>query len=353
VAAFTLGILEALGARADLDVSAFGLTWRGRGELHQHLPAGVRSVDRPMAARPLRAMWRRWDGPVIERWTGEIDVVHGTNFVVPPTRAAAQVVTVHDLTPVRFPELVHRASLAFPALLRRALGRGAWVHTVSAFVAGEVVDLLGADPDRVVTVQQGVPAVPASPPGAGTRLARSRRYVLALGTIEPRKDHPALVRAFDAVAATAPDVNLVVAGPDGWGADALSAALERARHRRRIVRFGYVGDAERAALLRDASVFAFPSRYEGFGLPPLEAMAVGVPVVATSAGSLPEVLGDAALLVPPGDEEALAGAIARGLDDEELRARLVAAGKARAGRYSWEQCGSGLAELYRQAAASR
>jgi len=352
VAAFTLGALQALAARPDLDLSAYGLTWRGRGRLPEHLPPGVSPVRGLMAAQPLRQLWRRWDGPVIEHWTGDVDVVHGTNSVVPPTRAAGQVVTVHDLTPERFPELVQRASLAFPGLLRRALARGAWVHTVSSFVAAEVVDRLGADPDRVVTVPQGVPPVGPAPPGAGARLARCERYVLALGTVEPRKDHPALVRAFDAVAAARPGVNLVLAGPDGWGTEALSAALDRARHRSRVVRLGFVGEAERAALLRDASVFAFPSRYEGFGLPPLEAMSVGVPVIATSVGSLPEVLGDAALFVPPGDDDALAEAIVRALDDDDLRARLVVAGRDRAGRYSWERCGAGLAELYRRAASS-
>ena len=349
MAAFTVGILEALAARPDLDVSAFALTWRGRGLLHEQLPAGVRGVARPMAARPLRALWRRWDWPVVESWTGAVDVVHGTNFVVPPSRSAARIVTVHDLTPERHPELVHRASLAFPELVRRALARGAWVHTVSSFVAAEVVDRLGADPERVVTVAQGVPPVAPAPAGAGARLAGAGRYVLALGTIEPRKDHPALVRAFDAVAATRPELRLVLAGPDGWGTDALAAALDRARNRARIVRLGYVDGAERAALLRDASVFAYPSRYEGFGLPPLEAMAVGVPVVATSAGSLPEVLGDAALFVRPGDDEALADALSRALDDDGLRARLVAAGTGQAGRYSWERCGAGLADLYRRA----
>jgi glycosyltransferase involved in cell wall biosynthesis len=144
-----------------------------------------------------------------------------------------------------------------------------------------------------------------------------------------------------------------VAGPDGWGAEAFAEAVAAARHRDRIVRVGYVSDPARAALLRAASVFAFPSRYEGFGLPPLEAMTAGVPVVATDAGSLPEVLGDAALLVPVGDDVALAAALGRALEDEAERERLVTAGLRRAAMYSWSRCAGGLVDLYRRAASSR
>src|SRR5205814_4850779 len=125
---------------------------------------------------------------------------------------------------------------------------------------------------------------------------------------------------------------------DGWGADALAEAIARARHRDRIVRVGYVDDHGRSALVRGARVFAFPSRYEGFGLPPLESMTAGVPVVATAAGALPEVLGDAASIVPVGDHEALAAALGRVIDDPDERARLVRAGSARVTRYSWAAC---------------
>jgi glycosyltransferase involved in cell wall biosynthesis len=349
VGAFALHAIEALAAEPELDLSAYALTWRGRHELDGLLPQRVRPVRRPMAARPLWAAWLRMDAPPIEIWTGRVDVVHGTNFVVPPTRGAARVVTVHDLTADRFPELCTPATLQYPRLLRRALRRGAWVHTPSSFVADEVIERLDADPSRVVAVPSGVPPVMPSDPAIGRRTAGADRYILTIGTIEPRKDHAALVRAFDRVADQQPDVHLVVAGMDGWGVDRYDAATHRARHRDRIVRLGYVDDATRSALLRGATAFAFPSVYEGFGFPPLEAMQVDVPVVATAVGSLPEVLGDAAVLVPSGDDDALADGLERVLGDDALRDQLRAAGRARVRALSWRACAEGLAGLYARA----
>ena len=144
---------------------------------------------------------------------------------------------------------------------------------------------------------------------------------------------------------------LVLAGPPGWGEEALSAAIDRARARARVVRTGWLEPTALAALLRGAAVLAFPSLYEGFGFPPLEAMAAGVPGVATRAGSLPEVLGNGALMVDVGDSEGLAGALERVLDDQVLRQELVATGTARAASFSWERCGDGLAKLYGDVAA--
>ena len=366
VGRFCDGALRALGSRPELDVSAFAVTWRRRRRLPPLVPTGVRVHQRAMPARPLHLAWSHFPAPGVELFVGAADVVHGTNFVVPPTRRAARVVTVHDLTVVRFPELCDAASLAFPRLVRRAVAEGAWVHTPSHFVAQEVVEMLGADPERVRAVYHGVdaPAPGAGPPAGVPADAPAgpppsplppgvTRYVLAVGTIEPRKDYPGLVRAFARVAASRPDIALVVAGADGWGADAFHAAVRSCPVRQRVVPLGYVGDDELHRWLGAAVMLAFPSVYEGFGFPPLEAMAAGVPVVATAAGAVPEIVGDAAVLVEPGDGDALAEAMARVLDDPQLRTSLGEKGRCRAEQFTWAACGAGLGALYADAARAR
>jgi glycosyltransferase involved in cell wall biosynthesis len=356
VGAFCQGALAALATRPGLEVRAYAVSWRRRGLIASRLPEGVTAHQRPMPARPLHALWGRWNLPPLEWFVGAADVVHGTNFVVPPAGRAATVVSVHDLTPLHHPELCNEATLAYPGLIRRALGRGAWVHTDSAFVAGEVVDAFGADPSRVRVVHPGVPDLPHVGEGETTaalaRLlpSRSGPFCLAVGTAEPRKDLPGLVRAFGAVASRRRDLTLVLAGPPGWGEEALAASVAASPAHDRIVRTGWVESRDLAALLARASVLAYPSLYEGFGFPPLQAMRAGVPVVATRAGSLPEVLGDGALMVEPGDHDGLVAALDASLVDGALRRRLVAAGAAWSARFSWERCAAGLEGLYRDAA---
>lgn len=353
VATFTRGAVRALALRPDVELSAFGLTLRGRDQLSGVVPAGVRVVRRPMPAGLLGRLWARTDLAPAEWFTGPLDVVHGTNFVVPPTTRAAAVVTVYDLTAVRFPELCAPASLRYPGLVRRAVARGAWVHTLTGAIAEEIVDLLHVPRERVRVVASGLDAGAEGEAAAGRRRAGAERYVLALGTIEPRKGLPDLVRAFDHLAASRPDLHLVVAGPDGWGTDDLAAAIAQARHGDRVRRLGWVDAATRSDLLAGARVLAVPSVYEGFGYPPLEAMAAGTPVVATAVGSLPEVLGTAAMLVPGGDTEALTEALASVVDDDAVAARLAAAGPVHAATFRWEACAAGLVDLYADVAAGR
>jgi hypothetical protein len=174
---FCRGLLSALAASDALDLSAFAVTWRRQDQLVTLVPTGVTVRGRPMPARPLRGAWRRSNFPPIDLFLGPVDVVHGTNFVVPPTSTAARVVTVHDLVPVHFPEMCDHATINYPGLIRRALDGGAWVHTHSRFVAAEVVDEFKVDPARVRAIPSGIPDLDGhlGPGGAG----------LAAGSLPP------------------------------------------------------------------------------------------------------------------------------------------------------------------------
>lgn len=346
-----------LARRADVDVTAFAVSARGRNRLGDVVPPDVRVRSRPVPARLARAVWLRSDRLTARWMAGPADVVHGPNYVVAPGGGAAEVVTVSDLSAVHFPEMCSPDVLQWPPLLLRALERGAWVHTISEWVAEEVREMHPRHAERILAVPLGMrrpgPPTAGSDAARGRRLAGGERYVLALGTVEPRKDLPGLVAAFDRLADHDGDLRLVLAGPDGMGADALTAARRAARHDRRIVRLGWVDDPDRLALLRGASVVAYASRYEGFGLVPLEALAAGTPVVATSVGAIPEVLGDAGLLVEPGDVESLSDGLGRLLTDPTLAADLVARGQDRIDSHPWERTVDGLVDLYRRAAGDR
>ncbi len=342
--------MSALAARPDVSLCAYALTWRGRQRLSDAVPAGVTATTRPIPARVVRELWERGAGrPRAEDWTGPVDVVHATNYVAPPANAPV-VVTVHDVTFLRFPELCTPDTLRYPTLLARAIARGATVHTPSEFVAAEVRAGFGVTANRVVAIHSGVPDVRGGDAAAGAGRAGGSRYVLALGTVEPRKNLTTLVRAFDQVATADRDLRLVLAGPAGWDSARVQAAIDASTARDRVAQLGFVDEDTRADLLAGATTFAYPSIYEGFGFPPLEAMQAGVPVVAGDAGSLPEVLGDAALLVAPEDVDGLAHAIAHLTSlspaDPE-RTAIVERGRACAEQYQWSTTGDQLVELYR------
>jgi glycosyltransferase involved in cell wall biosynthesis len=331
---------------ASVDPIAYALTRRYLGDVRPLLPECMELIDRPIGQRSSWALWQRGSWPPIERWTGPVDVVHGTNSVVPPARGGAALVTVHDLTPLRYPELCDHLTVRYPALLRAALRRGAHVHTVSRFVGEEVQEAFGLPAERVHVVPNGAAPRPPGDAAAGRRAAGAERYVLAIGTVEPRKGYDLLVRAFDQLAERVPDVGLVIVGRTGWRTEAFDAAMAAARSGGRIRRLGYAPDTGVADLLAGASVLAFPSAYEGFGLPPLEAMLAGVPVVAAPAGAVPEVVGDAALVVDR-EADAWAAALEQILTDDALAACLAAAGPPRAAAFTWERTAADLAEVYR------
>jgi glycosyltransferase involved in cell wall biosynthesis len=342
-------MLATLHEDPTLDLEAFAVTWRGRRDLPTEVPPGVRASPRAFPARLARRLWPTVGRPRAEYWTGPVDLVHATNYVAPPSRAPV-LVTVHDLTFLRFPEMCTPDTLTFESHLHRAIRAGATIHSSSHYVVDEISAEFGLRPDQVAQIYYGLEPVEHGDATRGRARAGAERYLITLSTIEPRKNLPALVRAFDAVAAEEPDLHLVMVGPDGWGVEAFQAALDAAHHSDRVHRIGYVTTSERADLLAGATALAYPSIYEGFGLPPLEAMQSGVPVVAADCGPLPEVLGDAALLPDPLDDDSIAEALRRIVDDAELRATLVERGTERVRRYTWERAGPQIAELYRRVA---
>ncbi|MDP9020235.1 MAG: glycosyltransferase family 4 protein, partial [Actinomycetota bacterium] len=285
-------------------------------------------LGRPRGAIRYEA-WHRLRRPAVHV---PAEVVHATSLAVPPPGGRPLVVTVHDLVFLRRPQHLTPRGVSFH---RRGLDvarrEASAVVVPTAFGRQELAEE-GFDPERVHVAHHGVEAPPAPDPDVTAaqlrRLKVGSPFVLFVGTLEPRKGVSDLLHAHAALRADCPDLALVLAGPVGWGAplDLSAPGVEP---------LGSVDDAQLDALYRAAVALALPSRYEGFGLPVLEAMARDCPVVTTDAACLPEVAGGAAELVPVGDVGALAAALRRILSDADHRGRLVAAGRARAAEFSW------------------
>ena len=334
-------VLERLAGRPDLVVEALGVSWRGRRDLPGVVPGGVGTRATRFPARAAHRMWQHGNWPRF----GGFDVVHGPNFVVPPAGGAAELMTIHDIGPWRFPSLVNAHVRAYPRLVDRAIGRGAHVHVPSEFVRKEVVEHLGVEPDRVHMIPNGYEISTGGDPSLGKRLA-GRPYVLGLGTIDPRKNFAALIDAMGLVWEQIPELGLVIAGGPGLDSAKVQTAIDRIDPQGRVSMVGYVSDHQRNSLLAGAECLAYPSLYEGFGLPPLEAMSYSTPVVAADAGSLPEVCGDAALLVEPSDHEHLAQSIVDVVTDSALATKLVNSGHSQVQQFSWDKATNGLVKLY-------
>ena len=279
-------------------------------------------------AKLARWAWRRFDRPHVEKLTGPIDLVHATNFVLPAT-ARPGIVTVHDLSFFRddvFPG-GHRLRELVPWSVKRS--RKVLVPTDA--IKAEVVARFAAPEEKIVVTPEGVSpvffgATPLSE-GALGRLGIPGPFVLAVGTIEPRKNLRRLLSAWSEVRPSLEGWTLVLAGPRGWGEE-LPATPG-------VVLTGWVGDETLPGLFAAAEFFCYPSLYEGFGLPPLEAMAAGTPALVGRYSAAPEILGEAAYLVDPRDGDALSEGLLALATDEALRRRLSLAGKARASGYTW------------------
>jgi glycosyltransferase involved in cell wall biosynthesis len=281
-----------------------------------------------------------------------VDLVHCPGPFTPRVRDRPLVMTVHDVLPLRHPELFTRTIVAHMRLVTSAfLRRADRILTGSRHTRNELVELLGLAGDRIDVTPYGVDErfrpVERDSDWLERRLGLRGRYVLCVGTLEPRKNLRAALRAFRLVADEVADCALVVAGGRGWRNELFERELDRASER--VVLTGYLEDEELVRLYSGADCFLFPSLSEGFGFPVLEAMACGAPVVSSDRTSLPEVVGDAGVLVDPEDVEGQAAAVMRLLSEPELAGDLRRRGLERSSRFSWDACAASTLESYRRA----
>jgi glycosyltransferase involved in cell wall biosynthesis len=304
----------------------------------------------------LHRLWHRARLPIpIEAMTGRVDLFHEPDFVLPPTLPRTRtVLTVHDLTFIRDPES------AFPRLRRylnrvvpQSVSRATHVLADSAATKSDLIELFGTPAEKVTVLYGGVDArfVPVREP---ERLAAVRAkygigdepFILGIGTLQPRKNYRRLIQAFAHVKYQTSNIKLVIVGGKGWMYDDIFSGVKRLGLEGHVLFPGFVDDDDLPALYSAAEVLAYPSIYEGFGLPLLEAMACGTPVVTSITSSLPELAGDAALLIEPTEVEAIAAAMCRLLQDADLRRRLVVAGFEQIRKFAWEKAAAQLLGIY-------
>lgn len=348
-----------LAARSPHDVVL--LRPKGEARVAAGIPPGAEVRTLPVTAWVAAVLWHRLRVPAPVEWfTGSCDIFHAPDYVLPPLRNAKGIVTVHDLGFVRnpawsVPSLARYLTRAVPQSVRRA----DLVLADSEATRHDLLAWLDLAPERVEVLYGGVGSE-FRPVTDAEEVRRVRRrygldqpYLLTVSTLEPRKN---LVRLLEAYAllrgrhSAAPD--LVVAGGEGWLFEEIYRRADELRLRESVRFLGYVPESDLPALLSQTRAFVFPSLYEGFGLPPLEAMACGVPVAASDAPCLPEVLGDAALFFSPLDVSGMADALGRILTDEGLRADLISRGQRRARVFSWERAARQLLAIYERVFAA-
>jgi glycosyltransferase involved in cell wall biosynthesis len=356
---YTRGLIRAL---AELDQETpYVLFSAGRDPDPRPWPANFHQRALPLSDRHLAILWQRLRLPLPVEWfTGPLDLFHSPDFVLPPVRRARAALTIHDLSFLRYPECFS------PPLLRyllnavpRSIERADLVLADSENTRDDLIELLGVAQEQIRVVYAGVE--PAFTPRPEAEVAAARRrygirrpYILGLGTLQPRKNFVRLIEAYRLLRQERGIPHqLVIGGGRGWLYEPIIEAVESHGLQDDVLLIGFVDDGDLPALYTGAELFAFPSLYEGFGIPVLEAMACGTPVVAAAASSIPEVAGEAALLAPPTDVGALAEALWRALDDAALRETLRARGFEQCRRFTWRASAQRLLACYGELAGGR
>lgn len=345
----------ALGARTGVGryagELAAGLQARGV-ELHRYAvswnaPAAEGVARWRVPARIVQSAWRRTGRPRPSRLIDGCNVVHATNFVLPPCpHGSGGVVTIHDLSFYR--DDVFPGGERLRDLVPWSLERARQVIVPTEAMATEVTQRYGYARDRINVTYEGVaPVFFGATPLAASALGKMGipgPFILAVGTIEPRKNLPRLLEAWKKASAEMEGWRLVIAGPKGWGPELPETPA--------VMPIGYVGDETLPGLMSAADIFCYPSQYEGFGLPPLEAMATGTASIVGRYSAAAEVLGDAAVLVDPDDVEALTQALVDLALRDDARRHLALMGRSQAALYTWERTAEETLKVYRKAAVS-
>jgi len=324
--------------------AGLGGAWaRARQQLHETAarPDNVAFRNLPLTDDWMARLWQRLRLPLPGEWlTGRVDAFYSPDFVLPPLQKRTRaLLTVHDLSFLRHPETFPPKLGAYlNRAVPRSVARADHILADSEATRRDLVELLAVPPGKVSTLYGGVSPrfTPKTADGEREHLQAqygigARPYILAVGTVQPRKNYVRLMEACDPLVAQR-ELDLVIAGRPAWLSEPIVAAAKRRAY---VHLMGFFADTDLPALYRQAEALAFPSVYEGFGFPPLEAMACATPVVASTASSVPEVVGDAGLLIDPLDVPAWTAALEQVLDDPGLRARLRQAGLARAATFTW------------------
>lgn len=346
---YTLELIKRLEKRADLSLQGTVFNFLGRNQNKE--VDGFSFPVTTFKAMPYGVYRRVWDKVPIpySALFPKADIHHFFNYIVPPGVEGKVLTTVYDLTYLRYPETMDQSNrLRLERGMERSLQRADAVVTDSYFVKEEIVTTLGYEESRVFVVSPAAVPMKKSTLHANYLQEKwniSGSFILYLGNLEPRKNLERLLNAFALVRKDVP-VQLVLAGGMGWNAESICARVE-ALNRNDIILTGYVSEEEKSLLLEQATLFAFPSVYEGFGMPILEAMEMGTPVVTANAASMPEIAGDAARLVNPFDERDIADGILEVFSNVSLQNAMREKGFLRCKAYSWENSANRLAEIYK------
>ena len=312
--------------------------------------------------RVARKSWDLFSAPAIDRLVGEAHLFHFPNYILPPLASSRAVTTIYDVSFLRYPQYAQPETLRWLSKnIRKTVDRAIGIITVSEFSKSEIVRTLGAPAERIRVVYPGVSASfrVAVPPEGRQRVRREyglpEDYILCVGTLEPRKNLLTLVQAFDKARAffRKERCRLVLAGVKGWKMDPLFEWIRRQGLKEDVVLTGYVEDRDLPALYQGAAYLVFPSFYEGFGMPIIEAMASAIPVIASGVESHREILGEAAVFINPNDVDGLARSMKDLYQDADTRRQLVEKAAVRVAAFTWEACARGMIECYEHFAGNR